>query len=460
MAPLACLQGRAQEGGDTPSTVRASRTRKRLREAEAIDDELNEVLISKGLGYIVPYPFEKEEPQTARTAVHEQQQNEDRYHEVDHNTLQRVVLFNYFVRPRLRVSLLDTEAYSYFRQALYAARDSWGGMQNVDVSRGDHNRGYGDPSNEVTIEPHGRNRSRGRRLVTDGTLDELTCVDEESDTVEDADIVRCRVRGEACCVLWSEVRTAVAAGAERAKHALHGQRGPEAECKGAWERAQQADASVVGEERCDDPTAAENGHRCCHCLSRHTRQLERFVETYRDAIGAGFDMVSLNLKSREMVHRRCGQLINTHMGGGRHRYLVSHTDRSDPCAATMRVTVLAPRHHAPTASSESTKRNTRTSMHTPHPPHPLDPPHEVQLGVGQATMGGDDTQSVLGQAGGKTALESQPYKGDVDGEEVGEVDCEVDCEADCEGAWEARLCKAEEEREERDFELALCGLPY
>ena len=75
-------------------------------------------------------------------------------------------------------------------------------------------------------------------------------------------------------------------------------------------------------------------------------------------------------------------------------------------------------------------------------------------------MGGDDTQSVLGQAGGKTALESQPYKGDVDGEEGGEVDCEVDCEADCEGAWEARLCKAEEEREERDFELALCGLPY
>ena len=47
--------------------------------------------------------------------------------------------------------------------------------RSVDISRGDHGRGYGDPENVVLLEPASRNRARGSRPMTVATQDELVC---------------------------------------------------------------------------------------------------------------------------------------------------------------------------------------------------------------------------------------------------------------------------------------------
>ena len=44
--------------------------------------------------------------------------------EVAPDVFRCVILFNHFVVPRLRQKLLGTEAFGFFRQAMYGARDS------------------------------------------------------------------------------------------------------------------------------------------------------------------------------------------------------------------------------------------------------------------------------------------------------------------------------------------------
>lgn len=436
-----------------PSTVQlASRSRKRPIEPERQDpptlarpqddkgddneaEALNKILMIQGIGYIMS-DGRLAGGQHGLAVTHDTDAQSERYAHVDRHVQRRLVLFNHYVVPRLKQELLGTEAFGYFRQAMYGARDSWGGLERVDVSRAEHNHGYGDPAHVVLIEDRKRNRRRKHRPMTVGTQDELQCIDFTEPDEEDSDVEVCSVLGEQVRVIMSDVDAAVRVGAQRARRALEEQRGPDAETKGAWERAQQAAAEVVGTDRCNDASAAENGHRKCGCLRGHMRAAQDFVVTYRDAVGARLDLVGLNLKSRELLHKHCGRLINQHMNRGKHNYIVSHTDRM---SGTMRVTVVAKLCRPISGAAPALE-----GMLAAPPALPVE---DVAMA---------EEIAVLEDAGAPEDMAESADGAEADGEAgpaqlvywTGGGEGAVVVEDDTE--WEAALCAAEEERERKE----------
>ena len=101
---------------------------------------------------------------------------EPRYTGRDAEFLHVAQRFNTAVWPRIERELAGTSAISFRRctlgEALKRLRIP---RRCLDISRGDHGRGYGDPKNVVCLEPASRNRSRGSRPMTVGTQDELFC---------------------------------------------------------------------------------------------------------------------------------------------------------------------------------------------------------------------------------------------------------------------------------------------
>ena len=84
--------------------------------------------------------------------------------------------FNTTVWPRIERELAGTSAISFRKCALGEALKRLRIPRRcLDISRGDHGRGYGDPKNVVCLEPASRNSSRGSRPMTVGTQDELFC---------------------------------------------------------------------------------------------------------------------------------------------------------------------------------------------------------------------------------------------------------------------------------------------
>lgn len=192
--------------------------------------------------------------------------------------------FNTAVRPRIEEELRRSGCFAFRRLAFRVASRALGipGRRGVDISRGDHGKGYGDPSNLLFIEPAGRNRSRGATGITIATQDELTsCADDAPTTEQEA--------------------AAVAAAVERAQQASR----DAAQMKRRAVPPEALQAHVVREERCDGYDGKAQGR--CRCAQAHQQALWSFADTA--APGEALDFVGLSTGQRRKLHKQVGVLV-------------------------------------------------------------------------------------------------------------------------------------------------------
>ena len=195
--------------------------------------------------------------------------------------------FNTTVRLRIEQELAGTPAFVFrkcaFGEALKRLRIP---RRCLDISRGDHGRGYGDPNNAIYLEPAGRNRSRGIRPMTVGTQDELCTLEvddeasleltreEEVAAVEAIKLVKAKV--EEHMLKWSSNM---------------------AIC--------QAISGDVEQHQCRQWTGEVVAWNC-DCKGEHIAAMVEFA--MRGEPGVALDFVGMRQKTRHALYKQAGRL--------------------------------------------------------------------------------------------------------------------------------------------------------
>ena len=213
-----------------------------------------------------------------------------RYTGRDAEVLPAVQRFNTVVLPFIKDELDRTGASSYLRFALaeYRRRGMDIPGRSVDISRGDHGRGYGDPENVVVLEPASRNRARGSRPMTVATQDELLC----SPGVDDDQPPE----------LTPEEKAAADAAIEHAK-AKAAESSTEVTRNMAICQAVRGD---VEQHHCRQQTISELLPGSCTCKGEHIAALREFAS--RREPRTALDFVGIRRTVRHKLHKEAARL--------------------------------------------------------------------------------------------------------------------------------------------------------
>jgi hypothetical protein len=220
----------------------------------------------------------------------------DRWANVQEDVKEKVISFNEHVVPLVDAVLGDM-LIAHRRQALYAARDVWGllgqGRDGVDVSRMNHNLGYGDVANIVGLEPRSRNRSVGHSDRSVASQEALGLVRGAPATTSPPP---------------RRIQQAVDAAEAAAQLAQQNAMGTDAGRLAMQRRNMAAHAKLVMVESCPDSSAAAAGHRVCHCVQRHMHAVERFAVNFDGAVGTAIALRGMNRETRHELHRLAAKL--------------------------------------------------------------------------------------------------------------------------------------------------------
>ena len=212
-----------------------------------------------------------------------------RYTGRDAEVLPAVQRFNTVVLPFIDKELKRTSAFSHRRFAYAEYRRRMGlPARSVDISRGDHGRGYGDPENVVVLEPASRNRARGSRPMTVATQDELFC----SPGVDDDQPLELTPEEKAAAVAAIELAKAKAA---------------ESSTKVTRNMAIcQAVRGDVEQHHCRQQTISELLPGSCTCMGEHIAALHEFAR--RGEPRTALDFVGIRRTVRHKLHKEAARL--------------------------------------------------------------------------------------------------------------------------------------------------------
>ena len=212
-----------------------------------------------------------------------------RYTGRDAEVLPAVQRFNTVVLPFIDKELKRTSAFSHRRFAYAEYRRRMGlPARSVDISRGDHGRGYGDPENVVVLEPASRNRARGSRLMTVATQDELFC----SPGVDDDQPLELTPEEKAAALPAIELAKAKAA---------------ESSTKVTRDMAIcQAVRGDVEQHHCRQQTISELLPGSCTCKGEHIAALREFAS--RREPRTALDFVGIRRTVRHKLHKEAARL--------------------------------------------------------------------------------------------------------------------------------------------------------
>ena len=259
--------------------------------------ELNELFRREGVDAVCtrarsePTPSESTEPRCGR------------YLDVPEDVQAKVVKFNKLILPRIEQGLMGSAGTVHFRRlAIKHASKAFGvDSSTVDVSRVNHDLGYGDVHQRVLLEHRTRNRKRRHDPMTHGSQDEL-CGVQEAAEVDDETTEAVAVSTAEDEEIADIVRNALLV-ATKAAQAL-----PKDQSQMRHEELKAADADVKGREICQAQSAGK-----CACAMQHRQALSQFVTEYRASPGACFDLIGLNLTTRrELHHTWCHHLEKVH----------------------------------------------------------------------------------------------------------------------------------------------------
>ena len=212
-----------------------------------------------------------------------------RYKGRDAEVLPAVQRFNAVVLPFIDEELKRADAFSHRRYAYAEYRRRMGlPARSVDISRGDHGRGYGDPENVVVLEPASRNRAWGSRPMTVATQDELFC----SPGVADDQPLELTPEEKAAAV--AAIALAQTKAAESSSKVSRNM----AIC--------QAVSGDVEQHHCRQPTVSELPSGSCACRGEHIAAMREFAR--RGEPQAALDFVGIGYKVRRELYVEAGRL--------------------------------------------------------------------------------------------------------------------------------------------------------
>ena len=233
---------------------------------------------------------------------------EPRYTGRDAEFLPVAQRFNTTVWPRIERELAGTSAIRYRRCALGEARRLLRiPGRSLDISRGDHGRGYGDPENVVCLEPAGRNRSRRSAPMTVGTQDELF---SSPGVAGDIPLELTTEEEEAAVEAVRLAQTKAAANTPKRSRNLE-------TCR--------AISGDVERHHCHQPEqAGEVLAGNCECKGEHIAAMIKFAMCGEP--GAALDFVGMRQKTRHALYKQAGRLSRDLLQGRSLKLIAEKSD--------------------------------------------------------------------------------------------------------------------------------------